>query len=277
MSNPTTTRPRLLSPGELDKIARKRYAFVTHPPRYTSGGLLWSSWLVDQHQTKDGKRWTLLCSPYPRKLDGHSADQPPALVPGMAPESLSSISGNAPCWSATVHLAGELGCDTHKVHKVEVPGPHHKVSESYGHSLTMVPRLPSPGPRCFTTLPESPHVLTNIRFRTGQDTYLTTSAPRGSNSTAFSQTLSTNENEEMFAEASDEQETKEDELVHQEPPQDSQNQETRATNDSLAKERTCLSRQTPIPALTPVPPNNNNNKARAKSGERGKARGGKKK
>ena len=58
----------------------------------------------------------------------------------------------------------------------------------------------------------------------------------------------------MFAEVSDEQETKEDEVVHQEPPQDSHNQETRATNDPLAKERTCLSRQTPIPALTPVPP-----------------------
>ena len=112
-----------------------------------------------------------MCSPYPRKLDGHSADQPPALEPGMAPESLSSISGNAPCWPATVHPAGELGCDTPKVHKVEVPGHHHKVSESYGHGLTMVPRLPSPGPRCFTTLPESPHVLTNIRFRTGQDTW----------------------------------------------------------------------------------------------------------
>ena len=90
-----------------DGLDSKRYTFGLNPPRHTSGGLL-SSWLVDQQTIVDGHKWTLLCTPSPRRWDSPAAAPLTVLDPGMDQDSATCRSRNTSCRKVLTHCDG--GC-----------------------------------------------------------------------------------------------------------------------------------------------------------------------
>ena len=176
-SSTQTTRARSPSQGELDVKNVKRYTFASNPPRHTSGRLL-SSWMVAQYLTKDGGWHTTFCVPLPRALDGHHAVSWPVLIPGMVPDSLTSMSRNTQCWVDLTHCDGEtsprtLAREGASALKVKVIRPHYKVNGSHRTQLTLSPKLPSQVLPHTTAHNVAIQALTDLRFKTGDGTFVT--------------------------------------------------------------------------------------------------------
>ena len=252
-SSTQNTRARSPTQGETDDERSKRYILVSNLPRHTAGGLL-SSWLVDQHLTKDGGGYTIYCVPPPRVLDGHHAAFWPVLIPGMVPDSLTSMGRNTLCWVDVSHYDGEscqrtLAREGARVLKVKVSRPHYKVNGSHRTQLTTSPRLPSQELIHTTSYTESIPVLTDLRFKLGDGTF--TLPPIHGTATSTQQNPTSNGTEVM----EESQELKDNEENYEEATQralDIQIWEDFVERDERG--RISAMRRMPTPSLAPTPP-----------------------
>ena len=173
--------------------------------------------MVNQYLTKDGGWHTTFCVSLPRVLDGHHAVSWPVLIPGMVPDSLTSTSRNTQCWVDMTHCDGEscprtLAREGARVLKVKVSRPHYKVNGSHRTQLKLSPRLPSQELPHTTVHTDSIQVLTYLRFKTGDGTFVilppihgtitsTRQNPTPDGSKNMEESLEDKDNKEIYEEA----------------------------------------------------------------------------